>query len=425
MKVVIIGCGGAGISCAKALLRSELVTELVLVHNEKIDPYYRPFISKCFIQDREKVDGFYLNDKEWYKNQKISLIENDVKEINIDKKLIITKNSEEISYDKLLISTGSHAFKLPNLDYSIPGVYHLINDEDVSKIGDFFKQYKPKKALIIGGGILGCEAAYSLKNLNVSVEIVELMPQLFPRLLTKKASNYLNKFILEKDIKITVNHSINKISKNSNGQITAEFLTANEAKRIFSAKMKNESVGNIEVIRKGVYDIIIVAVGVRPNIEFINKEKIKINKGIVVDTTLKTSVDDVYAAGDIIEIPPHMTKMLWFPALEQGRIVANNILGKEAHYNPEKAYPVLYSSFDMVLTSVGSPLDIKDDMQKCEKIKSEKEASFLVFNKNKDKIYWGASFNDNKTSQIISMAGFKPHSELIQQFIDYEPKTNK
>ena len=425
MKIVIIGCGAAGISCAKTLLRDDKINEVVLIHNENVNPYYRPFISKCFIEDKNNVDGFYLNTDDWYENEKITLLKTSAKEIKNKEKVVITADNKSISYDKLLISTGSHAFKLPGIDYSIPGIYHLINDNDVTEIGKFFKEKKPKKALVIGGGILGCEAAYSLKNLNVNVEIVELMPHLFPRLLTNNASKYLNKFINEKDIKITVEHSVHKISQTKNGKIEAEFLFADEAKRIFQCKINKKPINNIKIAKKEIYDVIIVAVGVRPNIEFINNENIKINRGIVVDTTLKTSDNNVYAAGDIIEIPPHMTKMLWFPGLEQGRIVANNILGKETHYNPEKAYPVLYSSFDMVLTSVGSPLDIEKDAQIIEKIKNDREASFLAFNKSKNKIYWAASFNDTKTAQIISMAGFKSHSELIENFINYDPKTNK
>ena len=243
---------------------------------------------------------------------------------------------------------------------------------------------------------MGCEAAYSLINLNIKVNLIELQKYLLPRLLTQESSKILQKIIENHDVNINLETSVNKINK-----IDKKFEVILENNK----KIKT--------------DIIVVAIGVRPNINFLDKTKIKIERGIIVNEKMETSVKNVYACGDIIEIKPHITKMIWFPALETGRIAANNILQKVDNFNVNKKYPVLYSSFNITLIMVGDKLKISPSTKILKTINDLKNNSLSFLAYENDKVIWGISLNDQSAGQIISQLVFKKEKEIINEYKKY------
>ena len=404
MKIIVLGGGAACFSFIENLieLKQNKNNQVSIFAKEKYYPYYRPFLSKCCGIKNLDIDSFYLaktkDPKNWFNENNINInVDNEVKFVNFKEKFIYDSKDKKHYFDKLLIATGSHAFYLPNVDYTEKGIFKLISYDDVKEIENYvWKNKNIKKAVVIGGGILGCESAFALSRLGIYTEMIELMPTILPRMLPKNPSIYIKKIIESHNIKIYNNVKTKRIYKDENK---------------FSIELDNNDKINC--------DLVIINIGVRPNIEFLNKEEIEINRGIICNKYLETSQKNVYAAGDIIEIKDYINPMLWDPAKDHGKIIANNMfLDKKIDFNVLKKYPILYSSFGINLICIGNS---NFDPKNCKELiisnsKNKREKTFVYY-KDKKLIYV-ASFNSPVMKKIINNIS-KSQDFSVKPFLDH------
>ncbi len=299
MKYVIIGASAAGINAAKTLRKLDGASE-ILVISKDTDVYSRCMLHHVISGNRslEKIsfvdsDFFSKYNVKWIKGKK-------VKELCVDKKELILEDNSIENYHKLLITTGASSFIPPvkNLREA-KKVYSLRNYDDVLNIEEGIKT--SKKAVILGAGLVGIDAAIGLMERGLKLSIVEMDNRILPLQLDKEAASRYEHLLKNKNIDIYTSLKLEEVMLKEDGSVS-------------KVKLSNGLV--IEC------DMIIVAAGVRPNVDFIKDDRIKIERGITVDKTCRTTDNNIYAAGDVTFTAP-----IWPIAVKQGITAAYNMAG--------------------------------------------------------------------------------------------------
>jgi nitrite reductase (NADH) large subunit len=244
----------------------------------------------------------------WYAENRIDLILNDrVTGIAPAEREVSTASGKKFQYDRLLLATGADSFLPPITGAGKPGVFTLRNIRDAEAI----KQYAAgkKKALLIGGGLLGLEVGNSLRKAGLEVSVAEFFPRLLPRQ-TDPACAELLKGRLEQ---MGFIFYLGVKSKEIAGEAAAQGLILEDGRRIDT-------------------DLVIVSAGVRPSLELAKKAGIKVDKGIAVNDRLETDIPGIYAAGDAVE---HRGLLygIWPAAEQQGEIAGTVMAGGSAEYH--------------------------------------------------------------------------------------------
>lgn len=306
MKVVIIGSSAAGISCAENLRKNDKDIEITIVGKEKIKPYYRPSLSHMLCS--EDVDSrFYMKSETYYEENNINLLlGNCVQEIDRVNKKIILDNTNELYYDKLVLGVGSNNFVPPVEGAQLEGVYNLKFYSDLKNINEYLKN--KENIVIIGGGLLGIEAAWAFRKANKKVTILEFSEKIMARQLNEKASVLVKKELEKEGINVFTQKSTKCII--GNGKVEKLILESGE-----------------ELLA----DMVMFSIGVRPEIALAKNCNLDTNKGILVKETMQTSDPDIYAAGDCAEVNG-MCLGIWPMAMQTGKIAAMDILGKSEKF---------------------------------------------------------------------------------------------
>lgn len=299
MKYLIIGNSIAGVSAAKIIKRQDKDGDITIVTKEAY-----PFYSKCllpyYLRNEVGFDETILADENFYKENNISLIKGrHVTKILTDKSKIALDNNEEMAYNKLLIATGASPIQIGNR----PNIFSLRSFEDVEKIKAAATKYK--KAVVIGAGPMGMKVAYGLKGLGCNVTVLEAGKQVFTRILSKRAAFVITKHLMNKGIEIKTN---------------SRFISYD------GKHVKIDGASDIDA------DFVVMAIGVKPNIDFLKESGIKTNAGIIVDSYMQTSIDNIYAAGDAAEAFDPVTKKYtvnatWPSAVLEGETAGFNMAG--------------------------------------------------------------------------------------------------
>lgn len=309
MKVVIIGNGVAGTFSAQNIRRLNDEAEIEIYSQENY-PYYTRIKLPGLISEKIKIDDLIVFKEDWYKNKNIkTYLGKKVKRIDYKQKSIFIESKElPIPYDKLIIATGSMP-NIPPIKNAVEmvgnGVFTLRNIDNAIEIRDFIKNKGVKKAIIIGGGLLGLELAKQIKNCDLETTVVEFFPRLLPRQLDLDCGGLLKNTIENMGINVELSAA------------TEEVLVDGSVKGI---KIKDG--------RQFDADIVLVQAGIRSTINLASDVNIETNRGIKVNEFLETSIKDIYAVGDCIEYKDQTWGII--PAcLEQSKIVAASVLGKK------------------------------------------------------------------------------------------------
>lgn len=330
MKTIIIGGSGAGITCADTLRKHDAEMEITVVGKENILPYYRVQLSHMLCKE-EVGQGFYLKDRKYYEEKNIDLlIGREVININKFNKEITLDDGTTQKYDKLVFAVGSNNFVPPIEGIQNRGVFNLRNFSDLININTHMKD--KQKVVIIGGGLLGIEAAWAFRNAGKDVTILEFAPRLMARQLSEKASELVEAEIRRCGIKVFTGKSTNSII--GNGVVEKLELVSGEI---------------IEA------DAVLFSIGIRPELKLAKDVELKIDKSIVVNEKMETSEKDIFAIGDCVEVNG-LCLGIWPLAVQTGKIAAMSILGKEESFvvNPPmvilKALEIgVYSAGDIYL----------------------------------------------------------------------------
>ncbi|CAH2717256.1 Nitrite reductase [NAD(P)H] [Neobacillus rhizosphaerae] len=301
-KLVMIGNGMAGVRTIEEILKTAPEQFDITIFGQEPYPNYNRIKLSNILQGDTNFEEIIINPLEWYKENQIQLFTGEaVVKIDVEAKRVISDQGREVDYDELIIATGSNSFILPIPGADKIGVTGFRDIKDCEMMIKSAAQYK--KAVVIGGGLLGLEAARGLLNLGMKVDVVHLMPNLMERQLDPIASHMLKNeleaqgmnFLMEKE--------------------TVEILGD---ERVTGLRFKDGS----EVDA----DLVVMAIGIKSNKEVAKNCGIYVNRGIVVNDFMETSVPHVYAVGECAE-HREMVYGLVAPLYEQGKVLANRISG--------------------------------------------------------------------------------------------------
>ena len=306
MRFVIIGNGVAGVTAAKALAEGGSGAEVEVYTREAYHYYPRPRLQELLAGQME-IDDVYFRQPAWYEERGIAVhLGTEVKEIDAAGKRIILVGGESVDYDKLLVATGGHPFIPPIKGVDKQGVYALRTLEDAKAIRE--RAMGAERAVVVGGGLLGLEAARALRALGIGVTVLEMAPFLLPRQLDAEGGGLLRELIGAMGIDVVVGAATQAV-------VGEEWATGVEMK-------DGERIDG---------DLIIISAGIRSSVDLARSAGLEVKRGVVVDEHLQTSAEDIYAAGDVAEFEGRVYGIIP-AALEQARAAALNMLGEKTDY---------------------------------------------------------------------------------------------
>lgn len=335
MKVVIIGNNVSGTFTAQNIRFLNKEAEIEVYTQEKY-PYYTRVKLPELISENVKVDDLIVFKEDWYKNKRIGLnLNTRIEKINPKTKTLkIDGINNPISYDKLVLALGSTP-NIPPINNAVKfkdekkGLFTLRTIDDGLEIKDFIRTENAKKAIIIGGGLLGLELANQIKNSGLNTTVVEFFPRLLPRQLDVECGAMLKEEIERKGIKVILDATTEEILGNG----TVKGIRLKGGEEIYA-------------------DVVLIQAGIRPTIKIAQDANLSTNRGIIVNEYLETSEKDIFAVGDCIEY----NNQIWgiIPAcMEQSKIVAASVLGlKKVEYQgttPKNTLKIV----GLELTSIG------------------------------------------------------------------------
>jgi nitrite reductase (NADH) large subunit len=301
-KLVVIGNGMAGVRCVEEIIKSKTDAFQITIFGKEPYPNYNRILLSKVLQGDTTVESITLNDWKWYEENKIDLYTNEpVIEINTEQKWV-KSTTRTVYYDELILATGSLPFMLPLPGADKDGVTAFRDISDCEKMVETSRRYK--KAIVIGGGLLGLEAARGLLNLGMKVDVVHIGEYIMDRQLDVTAARMLQKELEEQ--------GMNFLLQKNSAEITGQ-------KRVTGLRFTDGS------FREA--DLIVMAVGVRSNTEVAAHTPIEVHRAIVVDDYMRTNVPNVYAVGECAE-HRGIVYGLVAPLYEQGKILAAYLCGQ-------------------------------------------------------------------------------------------------
>ena len=278
MKLVLVGNGLAGMRCLEDLLdMAPDRYEITVIGEEPWGNYNRIMLSPV-LSGEKTIDDIMLHPHAWYADKGIRLFAGDpAVRIDRPRKHVYTEKGEVISYDRLILATGSKPFVPPIPGSDLKGVLSFRDIYDVNSMLDYCNTWK--NAVVIGGGLLGLEAAYGLKQQGMNVTVLHLMDRIMDRQLDSKASQMLKTAIEQKGITILT-------AANTEGLI-------GEEGHVTQVKLKDGTVLDA--------DLVVFAVGIRPNMTLAQSAGLRCNRGVLVNDTMQTFDPSIYAVGECIE----------------------------------------------------------------------------------------------------------------------------
>lgn len=292
----------AGVRTIEEIVKRDAETfEITIIGDEPYPNYNRIMLSNV-LQGKTTINDININDWDWYKDNHINLLTGEkAVRIDKDKKEVITDKQQILAYDELIIATGSSAFILPVPGSDLDGVIGFRTIADTEMMMEAAQNYK--KAVVIGGGLLGLEAARGLIDRGMEVHVVHLLPTLMEMQLDAAAANLLKKDLEAQGMKFLMEKQ------------TAEIYGE---KRVQGLKFTDGT--SVEC------DLVVMAVGIRPNVAIARVAGLEVNRGIVVNDHMVTSDPSIYAVGECAE-HNGIAYGLVAPLYEQGIALAEHITG--------------------------------------------------------------------------------------------------
>ncbi len=308
-QLVVVGAGMASGRALEHLFESDPDRyEVTLINAEPRGNYNRLMLSPV-LSGEKTYEEIVTHDDDWYgENHVTTLFGHAVTRIDRDRRIVVTK-SGETAYDKLLLATGSAPFMLPLPGADLEGVMPYRDLDDVNRMLDA-AEMNESKAVVIGGGLLGLEAAAGLRLRGMDVVVLHVMGHLMDRQLDASAAYLLQKDLERRDIKVHCKANTKAIL--GSNRVEAVLL---EDGTVYPA------------------DIVVMAVGIRPETRIARDAGIEIGRGIIVDDAMRTSDPHILSIGECVE-HQGMVYGLVAPLYDQAKVVAKTLLDEEAAFKP-------------------------------------------------------------------------------------------
>ena len=329
---IVIGASHTGAQLVVSLRQGGWDGNIILIGDEPDLPYHRPPLSKDFMSGDKALDEILIRPGKVYEDADIDVrLNTRITHIDRNSKTIETDDGETLPYDKLVLATGARVRRLNIPGGDLPGTFYLRDTNDVRSIKDAVAT--DKRAVIIGGGYIGLETAASLTKKGMKVTVLEAMDRILQRVTAPVMSDFYRKVHTEEGVNIVESEMASMIEE-ADGALVVHSTDGNT----YPA------------------DIVIIGIGVIPNMELADMAGLETGNGIVVDEFCQTNDPDVYAAGDVTwHLNPiydtHLRLESVPNATEQAKVVAAHICGKPKPYN---SLPWFWSDqFDLKLQIAG------------------------------------------------------------------------
>ncbi|MFP4195964.1 MAG: FAD-dependent oxidoreductase [Candidatus Woesearchaeota archaeon] len=310
MRVVIIGGGSAGTTCAFELRRSDKEVEILLIEKTSNTEYSSCALPYVLSGEIPSFDDIFIFKKKDYEENNIKLLQNsEVKAIDRDAKTLLLAHDKDVPYDYLVLATGSDSFVPPIQGLENANYTCLNTIEDAKKIHERMKS--GRKSVVVGAGMVGVELAFSLASKGENVSLVEAKENILPALLDEAIAKDLEEYLKSNGIQLYSGERISEVTSDSVITDTQEIS----------------------------YEDLFICTGVRPDTSIGKETGLDVNKGILVDDHMRTSDKNIFACGDCVESyeansGKRIFSQLGTTAVRQAKVIASNILGSSEKFPP-------------------------------------------------------------------------------------------
>lgn len=303
---VILGNGAAGYYAAKAIRERDRTGTIVMISKEPYLSYNRPMLTKSIVAGLS-AEQIAIADQSWYEAQKIyPMLSKTAVDVDLTQKEVLLDDGSRVHYTKLVYALGSESFVPPIPGHTLPEVAVIRHLEDVERLEVLMKG--AKEAVVIGGGVLGLEAAWELRKAGLSVVVLEMAPILMGRQLSVDAGEWLKQAAKKCGIEVRTDVKIASID----GEAHVTGVTLSDGER-FSA------------------GLVVISAGVRANVELAKKIGLEVDRGVIVNSRMETNLLDIYACGDCAQFQG-VSYGVWPEAVEEGKVAGANAAGEEIEY---------------------------------------------------------------------------------------------
>lgn len=339
MHVVIIGTGGAGVSAIQTIRSLDKKCNITAISKEEHMPY-SPCSLPYLIAGETKKKNIFRVGSDFYTSNKVKPVLGKTVSKIVPKEKAVLVDGRKVKYDKLLVAAGSKPLRPPIPGIDMTGVFGLGNLADAEDILKWIRK-GAKEAVVLGAGFIGIESAIALRRLGLKVLVFEMLDSVLPKMLDEDMSLEVQEILESEGIRFHLGKQVSEIS--GNGKV----------KGVLSGRKRTAC------------DMVVLGIGVIPNTEFLKGSRIKTNFGVLVDDYMRTSVKDIYAAGDIVEAEDKVrgtkrVNAIWPNAVEQGKIAGYNIAGVEKEYEGLQSINVLDVYGTPVLSIGMASFELKD-----------------------------------------------------------------
>jgi len=337
-NIVIVGGGQAGAYAINSIRKINTDCYITLISEETELPYERPPLSKECIKGEKKYQDCIIFDKSYYEKNNINLNLNTiVEDVDVKSSKIKIFQNTDVSFDKLLICTGSNNKKIKIDGLMENDIFQLRNIDECKKIMN--KSQAVENILIIGGGFIGLEIASSLSKFKKNISVIEIGKQLMGRVIPKEIADIMLVKHKKNNVNIFVDTQILKILKSGNN---------------YEVRLTNGKIIKSEMI--------IAGIGVEPQVSLLKETTIRLDNGILTNQFCNTSIENIYAAGDVCNFfHPSYNKYIrlesWQHAQKHGSVAGKNIIGKNISYDE---VPWMWSNqydYNLQLTGITNDYD--------------------------------------------------------------------
>jgi NAD(P)H-nitrite reductase large subunit len=335
-KYVIVGGSAAGIAAVEAIREVDPSGEILLVSEEPSTNYSRPMISELLAGETNVQGMKYREDIFWEKNNVHVLIGKAAVRLNVESKVVELDDGVKVEFDRLLLATGGRPY-VPKIEgINREGVFTFTTLSDAERLAARIKT--GSRAVVIGGGLIGVSAAEALVKRGVKVTVVEFKHTILNLILDETASRIVENAVRKSGVEVVTGQTVQRVIGNH----------------------EDDSVVGGAVLTNGEHvpcEVIVIAIGVVPRTELAVTAGLKTNRGILVDSHMRTSAYGVYAAGDVAEaydfvLNENRLLALWPLAVMEGRVAGYNMAGKEVVYAGGTSMSTL-KYFGVPVVSVG------------------------------------------------------------------------
>ncbi|MEC1550492.1 nitrite reductase large subunit NirB [Bacillus rugosus] len=378
-RLVLAGNGMAGIRCIEEVLKLNRQRFEIVIFGSEPHPNYNRILLSSVLQGEASLDDITLNSKDWYDKHGIILYTGEtVVQIDTDQQRVITDRKRTLSYDKLIVATGSspHILPIPGADKE--GVYGFRTIEDCQALMGMAEHYQ--KAAVIGAGLLGLEAAVGLQHLGMDVSVIHHSAGIMQKQLDQMASRLLQTELERKGLTFLLEKDTVSIS----GTSRADGICFKDGSSLKA-------------------DLIVMAAGVRPNIQLAVSAGIAVNRGIIVNDYMQTSEPNVYAVGECAE---HNGTVygLAAPLFEQGKALAKHICGV-----PCEGYQGAAPSAALKIAGI--------DVWSAGKVHEDECTTSIKIYDEQTGIYKKALFEDDKLAGVILFGDTRDKQRFLDSLL--------